>query len=446
MRSVLFVDPPAFCTSLEGLVAPALRTRPLAVAPPGADRATILALSAEARLAGLEQGMPVRTAQRLCPDLIVLPPNPRLYARASRALHEILRIYAPAIEPRGYGHAFLDLTGTGRLFGPPQDVAERIRKETSERLGLSVSVGIASNKLVSQAAIRVDRWAAGLRSLPRATERGGCGAAEPAPSNRARGQRDRGESLLYVPFGDERGFLAPHPLVVLPELNAGMRSRLEDYQLDLIGEVAAIPESALCAVFGRQGRTLRARAQGIDPRPVLPPERQAEFHVAHTLTTDTNDIGVLFPLLRLMSERLGRRLRRRGLAAGRLRIETTYADYTAGVRAVPLRPAVLDTELWDAARRAFVLANTKRLAVRMVALTLDRLMEEEAQLKLWDEGTRESGNEGTVERGNGGTLQRAVDRIRTRYGAGALRAARLPGTLCLTSLSPLTSHFSLLTT
>ena len=69
--------------------------------------------------------MPVRKAQRLCPDLIVLPPNPRLYARASRALHEILRIYAPTIEPRGYGHAFLDLTGTGRLFGPPQDVAAR---------------------------------------------------------------------------------------------------------------------------------------------------------------------------------------------------------------------------------------------------------------------------------------------------------------------------------
>ena len=120
MRAVLFVDPPAFCTTLEGLVAPGLRTRPLAIAPPAADRATILALSGEARLAGLVPGMPVRTAQRLCPDLVVLPPNPKLYARASRALHEILRVFAPTIEPRGYGHAFLDLTGTDRLFGPPR--------------------------------------------------------------------------------------------------------------------------------------------------------------------------------------------------------------------------------------------------------------------------------------------------------------------------------------
>ena len=323
MRSVLFVDPPAFCTSLEGMVAPALRTRPLAVAPPGADRATILALSAEARLAGLRRGMPVRTAQRLCPDLIVLPPNPRLYARASRALHKILRIYAPVIEPQGYGHAFLDLTGTGRLFGPPQDVADRIRREVRRQLRLGISVGIASNKLVSQAAIKVDRLVL-------------------SGANRGAGQRGGEASLLYVPAGGERGFLSHQPLEIMPELHPRIRRQLDDYQLEIIGEVAAIPESALCAVFGREGQRLRARARGIDPRPVLPPERQFEFHVAHTLTTDTNDLDILFPLLRLMTERLGRRLRRRGLTAGQLRVDTTYADYTTGSRAVSLRMAALD--------------------------------------------------------------------------------------------------------
>jgi DNA polymerase IV len=411
MRSVLFVDPPAFCTTLEELVAPELRTRPLAVAPPGADRATILALSAEARLAGLERGMAVRKAQRLCPDLIVLPPNPKLYARASRALHEILQAFAPAIEPRGYGHAFLDLTGTGRLLGPPEDVAARIRREAGARLGLPLSVGVAGNKLVSQAATTVAKQA-------------------------------NDTLLLQVTYGTEPAFLAPHPLDVLPELGADMRARLEDYQLDLIGEVAAISESALCAVFGRGGRTLRAQAQGIDPRPVLPPERQAEFRVVHTLATDTNDLGVLHPILRGMSERLGRRARARCLTAGRLRLDATYADYTATARAVPLSAAVLDAELWDAARRAFALANTKRLAVRSVALTLDRLMETEAQLELWTGGQADRRSDGQAD-GNESArpadrpiaLQHAVDGIRARYGAGVLRGGPLP----------LTSHLSLLT-
>jgi DNA polymerase-4 len=419
MRSVLFVDPPAFCTTLEGLVAPEIRTRPLAVAPPGADRATIVALSAEARLAGLERGMPVRKAQRLCPDLIVLPPNPKLYARASRALHEIMRTFAPTIEPRGYGHAFLDLTGTDRLFGPPQDVAARIRREASERLGLPLSVGIATNKLVSQAAIRADRRTDGRVAL----------------------------ELLYVPVGNERSFLAPHPLAVLPELDSRVRERLEDYQLDLIGEVAAISESALCAVFGRSGRTLRARAQGIDPRPVLSPERQSEFHAVHTMATDTNDLGVLHMILRGMSERLGHRVRARGLTAGRLRLEATYADYTATARVVSLSAAVLDAELWDAARRAFALANTKRLSVRAVALTLDRLMETEAQLELWTGGRADGRSDGQTD-GNINdesgrptdrpiALQHAMDGIRARYGTGALRGGPLTS-----HFSPLTSHHS----
>jgi DNA polymerase-4 len=416
MRSVLFVDPPAFCTTLEGLVAPGLRTRPLAIAPPAADRATILALSAEARLAGLAPGMPVRTAQRLCPDLVVLPPNPRLYARASGALHEILRVFAPTIEPRGYGHAFLDLTGTDRLFGQPQDVAARIRREAAERLRLPLSVGVAANKLVSQAAIRADR--------------------------RAGGQMDEfiegsGNELLCVPTGHERQFLAPQPLDVLPELDVAMRARLDEYQLELIGEVASIAESALCAVFGRQGRMLRSRARGIDPRPVLSPEQQSEFRVVHTLTSDTNDLAVLHPLLRLMSERLGRRLRRRGLIAGRLRLEATYTDYTPVSRTLPLGEAVLDAELWTAARRALALATTKRMAVRSLALTLDQLMQIDTQLDLWA-GQMDSGAVGQVldpEESTGihslpaartrgpAALQLAIDRVRARYGAGALRSS-----------------------
>jgi DNA polymerase-4 len=396
-RSILFIDPPAFCTTVEGLVAPALRTRPVAVAPPGADRAVILALSAEAQRAGVTRGMLARAARKLCPDLILLPPNPRLYARASRALHEILQIYAPVIEPRGYGHAFLDLTGTGRLFGPAVDVAARVQREVRERLRLPVSVGVAANKMVSQTAVKSER-------------RNDVGAHRGAP--------------LLVPLGDESVFLAPLPVEVWPEVPDRIRRRLDDYQLELIGEVAAIAESALCAVFGTAGRTLRARARGIDPRPVLPPARQAEFSLEHTLATDTNDLSILHSLLRALSERLGSRLRRRRLAAGRLRVEATYADHTSVTRAVPLSAAALDIELWDAARRAFALANTKRLAVRAVALTLDRLEEAEGQLDLWGGGGDNALAPPVRPSTRPPVLQAALDRIRTRYGVRALKTNR----------------------
>src|SRR5664279_1718991 len=104
MRTILFIDPPAFCTTIATLDDPLLRSRPVVVSPPGADRAVLLAVSAEARAAGLSRGMAVALARRVCPDVIILPPNPHRYAQAHRALHEIFARVAPIIEPRGWGH------------------------------------------------------------------------------------------------------------------------------------------------------------------------------------------------------------------------------------------------------------------------------------------------------------------------------------------------------
>ncbi|HRZ08635.1 MAG TPA: hypothetical protein P5319_01985, partial [Gemmatimonadales bacterium] len=224
-RSVLFIDPPAFCTTVEALVAPALRGRPLVVAAPGADRATVLALSPEAQAAGITRGMAVRQARKRCPDLMLLPPNPKLYARASAALHDILRRYAPIIEPRGYGHAYLDVTGTGALFGPPVDVALRIHREARSGIRLPVTVGVGANKLVTTVA-------AGQRDTDQS------------------GGRD---AVVPVPEGGEAAFLSPHRVALLPDLGERMRERLDDYQLDLIGAVAAVGAPALGQVFGRAG-------------------------------------------------------------------------------------------------------------------------------------------------------------------------------------------------
>jgi DNA polymerase-4 len=407
-RSVLFVDPPAFCATVERLVVPSLRHRPVAVAPPGAERATVLALSSEARLAGITRGMPVLKARKLCPDLVLLPPNPRLYARASRALHEILRIYAPIIEPRGYGHAFLDLTGTSRLFGPAVDVAERIRRESVARLGLPLTVGIAVNKLVSEAATRIGRVADGRRG-------GNCPTAP----------------LPHCPAGNEASFLAPHLIEVLPDVPLDIRERLDEYQLERIGMVAHITESDLCAVFGVRGRQLKAQALGLDPRPVLPPAARAELRASHTFATDTNDLGVLHPLLRLLAESLGEKLRRRGLAARRLTVAVEYADYEHDRRAVALPAAALDFELWEAAKRALRLAMARRVTLRTVTVGVDRLIARvqldlfcEAGGKRQEAGTRMSTPASSLlppaSDDRRLKLQETVDHIHRRWGTRAV--------------------------
>ncbi len=395
-RSILFIDPPAFCSTVEELVAPALRSRPIVIAPPGADRATVLALSLEAKLAGITRGMPVQRARKLCPDLVILPPNPRLYARASKALHEVMAHYAPVIEPRGYGHAYLDITGTGRLFGPPVDVADRIQREARERMNLPLAVGAATSKLVSEAATTVAKDQAG----PRVAEGGG-----PGP--------------LYVPGGEEPGFLAPHLVRVLPGVPDPVRTRLDEYQLELIGEVAQLSEPQLMSVLGTPGRRLHASARGIDPRPVLPPEVKAEFRAVHTLAGDTNDLGRLHQLLRAQSERLGRRLRERALGAQRLTVDLAYTDYQRARRSIALKPAMLDVELWDAARRAFTHANQRPVAIRALAVTVDRFVEVGVQLELWEErpeasGKWQAGNRQSAvgSRKRAEALQKAADQIR----------------------------------
>ncbi len=376
MKSILFVDPLAFCTTIEALVDPSLRRRPVVIAPLGADRAVVLALSAEARAAGLARGMPLILARRICPDLIVRPPDPRRWARAHRALHAILARVAPMIEPRGWGHAYLDITGTEQLFGSAVDVARRLEHEAETQLRLPLAVGAAINKLVSETAATVVK-------------------------------REAGAEVWSVAAGHEASFLAPEPVALLPDVPDRVRERLDDYHLERIGEVAALGESSLRVAFGRTGRTLHQHARGVDLRPVLPPAVKAACRVAHDLATDTNDRHALHAMLRPMTEQLGRRLRQRGYVAGRLVVALRHADDATASRAVRLPAHALDADLWRAACRALDTARTRRVAVRSLALIADELHDGHGQCDLWSDPVAEV-------RPQAAALQRALDDIRTR--------------------------------
>ena len=207
-----------------------------------------------------------------------------------------------------------------RLFGPAVDVARRLEREARAELGIPLAVGVAVNKLVSETAAAVVK-------------------------------REAGADIWPVAHGHEAPFLAPEAVAVLPDVPTRVRERLDDYHLVRVGQVAAIGEQALQTAFGREGRTLHRHAHGIDLRPVIPPEIQAECRVGHTLATDTNDRRALHALLRPMAERLGRRLRERGFAAGRLVIAIRHVDDATASRGITLPPGVLDLDLWRAACR-----------------------------------------------------------------------------------------------
>ena len=406
MRSVLFIDPPAFCTTVEGSSLPRSAARPLAVAPPGADRATILALSAEARLAGLTRGMAVRPALKLCPDLVLLPPNPRLYARASRALHEVLRIYAPVIEPRGYGHAFLDLTGTGRLFGPAVDVAERIQREVRERLRLPLSVGVAANKLVSRAGHH--------RGQARAAARG---------AGRSGGRLSRAPSARRPPRRRPAGSAAGSTTT---SSSSSARWRPSP-------RASSAPSSAARAA--RSARRPAASTRARCCRPSAAPSSAWPIPSPPTPTTSACCMRCCAGSPSGWAGGSASAASRRGGSGSRPSTTTTPPSPApcpsrrrARRRALGRRPPRLTQ------------ANTRRLAVRAVALTLDRLDGGIAARSVGGRGRRaaEGGEDGEDGQCHpyGLTvltalpLQHAMDRIHTRYGARALTRpphARSPG-------------------
>jgi len=182
MRQIIHLTVTAFPIAVERVIHPEWRFRPVVIAPPGSVRSVVTALSSEARDSGVRIGMALARAMKYCRNLVVLPPNEPLYARASRAIYRVLEEFSPVLEPSGYGHAYLDITGTIRLFGPARDTAWNAQKEIRRQLRLDASLGVASNKMVSKIASEVTR-----------------------PSG-----------LQDVPCGDESSFLSPLPVRWLP--------------------------------------------------------------------------------------------------------------------------------------------------------------------------------------------------------------------------------------
>jgi len=376
-RNVIHIDVTDFHIAVERVAEPQLRQRPVAVSIETTTRSLVYAVSREAQQNGVRRGMPLQQARKFCPDMIVLPPNQELYARATTAMVEVLGQFSPVIEPLRYGHAYLDMTGTGKLFGGVKDAAAKAQREINQRLRLDAVVGLASNKLVSKVASDVTQ--------PR--------------------------GLCDVRHGYEERFLAPLHVGYLPGMKKPVREQLLELNVRIIRELAAISVGHLQMVFGRTGVLLYQRAHGIDNRPVQPPKRAPEVVETETLAEDSNDFFELRAILFRLLVQGTRRLRDKKLYAARLVIEICYSDYKEDRGQQRFQATNLDMELSPIVAELFEKNLTRRVRVRKLTLRLCDLAEAPRQMTLFEKETDPKIT----------ALTMAMDQIRDRYGENAIR-------------------------
>jgi DNA polymerase-4 len=355
----------------------------VAVAPGHSERAPIQHLSIEARLEGLFEGMPLFRAKRICPSLIILPPDPRRVSGGSKALVRLTREYSPVWEPSSTGRIYLDLTGSARLFGPGRDAALKLERDLTRRLSLTGWVGVAGNKLVS-------KIAAGYLHKP---------------------------GVCDVLRGSESEFIAPLPVAVIPGIGEiRQRILLADLNLSLVGQVASLTLPQLSLPFGSFAPLLFHRARGIDPSPVMPPRRTPEISRESQLDEGENDDSILLAELYRLAEECGLRLRTTGKAATKLVLTITHLDGLSRRRDISLKnPVDRDAQIFDLVEKLFSEACVRRVGVKWMCLVCEGLTELRGQLEMFA---------GTVESGMENNLQEALDTVRGRYGMTAVSWGR----------------------
>jgi DNA polymerase-4 len=354
------------------------------MAQPHSERALILSVSPEARREGIFKGMPLGKAMKFCPDLTVLPPNRDLTGKACHVLGKTVSYYTPLWEPFRPGHIYLDVTGTDRLWGKAKDTASRLRREIKEYLRLSGMVGVAGNKMVSSIASRI---------------------VSP-------------EGVLDVNHGQESSFVAPLKASFLPGIgNVRKRILLEELNILLVREVAALDMGTLRLVFGRQAYLIHQRALGIDPTPVYPPRMEPTVAEEITLSRDENDDQKLLGILWGLVEKCVHQLLNRDLVPHKAGLIVRYADQEEIIRRIKLpHVSFWDSDLYTPLERIFLRACRRRVRVRFMKVWFQDFSPPTPQLSLFHAQTQ------LVEKK--ASITQALHRIRERYGDVAIHYGR----------------------
>lgn len=391
-RTIMHIDLDAFFVSVEQVLNPELRGKPVVVGGRPGGRGVVAAASYEARAFGLHSAMPLKTASRLCPQAIFIEGSFPKYREASQKFMAILADFSPFLEPVGLDEAYLDVTGFESIHGSIHQMAVATRQRIRDELGLCASVGIASGKVVAKVA---------------------CELSKP-------------DGLIEVASGEERSFLAPLPIVRLPGVGKKAEQVLRGLGIKTIGELASMPVSVLKGYFGVSGEALHRSANGIDDSKVEPPGAAKSISRETTLAKDSRDRSLLKATLRYLSERVGADLREKGKQARCIVFKLRYADFSTITRSRTLPQAIdSDQTIFDNGARLLEKAlSLEKQPVRLIGIGVSNLVEAGGQLAMLDSSVQR------LEQ-----LNKAIDRIRRKYGFSAIQTGR---TLLLKDLFPAT--------
>jgi DNA polymerase-4 len=380
IRTVLHVDMDAFYAAVEQRDDPALRGRPVVVGG-SSNRGVVAAASYEVRRFGVRSAMPIAEALRRCPELVRVPPRMERYKAVSKEIFGIFRSYTPLVEGLSLDEAFLDVTASRALYGDGQRIGVAIKADISEATGLTASVGVAENKLVAKIASDLDKP----------------------------------DGLVVISADDVHAVLDPLPVEVIPGIGRRTLGRLHAINVRRVGDLRHARERDLQPIFGRYTERMRAKAAGIDSRPVTPERAEKSISSEETFDVDLGERAAMDEALLRLADTTARRLRKSGLAAGTVQVKIRMADFRTFTRQQSLGVPVNATDqIFDTARTLLGrwLGSNPGARLRLLGVGVSNL------------APAGQGDLFAPTQAGATPVDTAVDRIRDRFGRDALGRAR----------------------
>ena len=385
VKTIFHVDMDAFFVSVEELFDPSLKGKAVVVGGQKHERGVVSAASYEARKFGVHSAMPLRTAAKLCPHAMFVNGHPERYRECSQRVFDILKKFSPQIEMASIDEAYLDMTGTERLHGPPLRAAHALHARMKAETQLNCSIGIGTSRLIAKVS-----------------------SAQAKPNG-----------VLWVVPGQEAKFLAPLDVRAIPGVGKVTEQNLHALGIQKVGDLAAKDEQFLEERFGKWGLALAGKAQGKDAGGWFDSEVGEDTEAKsisheHTFNEDTGNRDQLESTLMRLSEMVGRRLREARVYARTIQLKLRYKDFTTITRAHTLGAATqLDNDIFEEARQLFRKNWRAGAEVRLLGVQASSLEVEAPQAGLLDGDRQQRWKEALS----------AVDRLRDKYGESSVSLA-----------------------